>query len=286
MNIWKTIGATLRNAAFYEEARDHTTGRVVKYYAKLSIILGLVVAIYGVVVVSPNAIKGMNKFGNEVVSSYPADLTVTISRGQVSTNASSEPVILPFPSYLREEMIRESKGEQTKIPANLAVIDTRSTSTISFDEFKSLDTSLFVGKTYMISLDEGGSITYGDLSKAPNFTLNKAFLDKILSITKFFWILIPIMMFFAIFVGTFITLLYLLLLSLITMLIARLTGRKFTYAESYRITVYASTWPNILLLLATPFLTGVPFLFSLLTLIISVINLPPKNMSIVSASQA
>ena len=275
MNIFKTIWATLYNRGFYEQAKSHTLGRVIGYYAKLSLLLGLAAAIFALAVMSPKLSQGMKEMGNSVLAAYPDDLAITVTKGQVTTNAPAEPVVIPMPSPFKEEKMRApgSKG----LPQNLVVIDTSRAEAIGFDEFKQYDTAIFIGKDYVISHDKNNSIAYRDLSEVPDFTVNESLLQKIIGYTGLVWIILPIMFFVGVFLGTFLTLIYILLLALITWLASYILGQRLTYGESYKITTYASTWPSILVLVLAAFSPRVPFLFTLLTLISVIVNIPAKG---------
>lgn len=275
MNFWQTIKDSAYNPGFYRGARDHALGKVIGYYAKLSLVLGLAALVFTAITVSPKVAKGVREAGDNTLSIYPSDLVVQINKGVVSTNASTtEPVVIPTPEFLTREM--SDKGAR-QFPANIVTIDTRSTTTISFEEFKDMNTLVFVGRTYIISHDDHGAIAYRDLSKAPDATVNRALIEKILGFASVLWIILPIMLFVGVFVGSFITLIYIALLTLVTLLISRITGRKFSYSQSFKVTAYAATWPAIVLLALAPLAMNVPFLFSLLTLIVVLLNLPPKE---------
>jgi len=273
MNIFKTIAASVYNPEFYKEARGHSVGRVVGYWAKLSLLLGLVAFLYALVVISPIVSKGVAEAKSRVYTVYPPELVVKITKGVVTTNAASEPVTIPLPISAEER--KDMEGES--IPTNLAVIDTQAEGTLSFDAFKQMDTVFFIGKNYVINHDDKSAIQYHNLSESPDFTFDKALIDNVLYYGSFASIVIPIGLFFGIFVSTFSTLVYLFLLALVLMLLARLMGRHFTYGESYKTAAYASTAPTILLLVILPFAPHVTFLFSLLTLIVAIVNFPPKT---------
>ncbi len=274
MNIFKTIARTFNDKAFYVEARNYPIGKVIGYYAKLSLLLGALAFIFGLVTVSPAIKDGVETAKAQVFTVYPPDLVLTVSKGVVSTNSSFEPVFIEMPAAWKADLTKVKEGREID---NIAIIDTNIPRAITIDEFKALKTAVFIGKDYMITSKNNDSVSYQSLSNIPELKIDKALIEKVLGFASFLWIALPILFFIGTFIGTFFSLVILLLVALIFLALAHIMKRNISYKESYKSVVYASTWPAILLLLLSSFGFRVSFIFSLLTLLVAVYNLPPQT---------
>ncbi|MFA6050445.1 MAG: DUF1189 family protein [Candidatus Paceibacterota bacterium] len=276
MNIFKTIVATFYNPSFYEEAKHHSVKKVIGYYAKFSLLLALLAFIFAFAVISP-VVKGtVAMVKNDLLGSYPQDLVLTVSKGTLSTNAPVEPVVIPLPAKWRE------RGPKSKpAPMNLAVINTKTENQVSFDEFKNMSTAIFFGKDYMINLEGNDAVSMRTLNDIPDVVVDRPLLEKIFGYASLLWIVAPFFVAIGVFVVTFMNLVYCLLFALLVMLVAYAIKHKLGYKESWKVAVYASTWPAIVLLVVSPLGSGINFLFTLLTLLVAIINLPAKSSSVV-----
>jgi len=263
MNFFQKIVKSIYSPSFYAQILQKSLGSALGYFFLLCLLLSVVQSLavfFGATVnhLQQNIERGIVN----TINSYPSDLIITIHNGALSTNVA-EPYMIPFP------------GGPNEGYKNLFVIDTKSP--FSSTQLRAYETLAWVSKDTIFVAGENGQTRTIDLSKVSDFTLDKqaviAFADKLNPWIKF---VTPIFM-VLIFIGTYILnalrLIYLFFLALLIMLITKLTKRALTYGESYRVGLFAMTTAFLVDLIA-PFthLVFVPFLFTLTTLAVVVIN--------------
>ncbi|MES2087634.1 MAG: DUF1189 family protein [Patescibacteria group bacterium] len=263
MNFLTKIKNSIYNPEFYSHLRGAGISSSFKYFINLCVVLSIILAFsLGIEFSSIFTKERLEK----VIDFYPAELAIQIKGGVVSTNVSEPYIVKAI-----------TKNPSSK---NLLVIDTKSD--FSIDTFKSFDTPLLIGKNFAVTSKREGQFEFTDLSKIPDFSLDRAKLlhwsDKIvshhwlISLGIFFSLLVSFLIFF------FANLLWLLIVALIIFGLARLKKVAMTYKEAYQISLHAVTLTLLLTMLSILFVLPSPFTFSgsLVTIIIAFINL--KNL--------
>jgi hypothetical protein len=275
MKIFKTIKSTVYDREFYQNIKSQKLSGSFKYYAKLSLLLSTIGFVLSAIFFIPLAYGAINLFKSEFIKMYPVGLEVSTQNGVISTNlaTSSEPLLIALPqTFLDANLKKQDDSNQFKDIKNLVVLDTKSTTTPTIESFKAFNTIALVTNKYFVTYDKNHSISFTDVSKYPDFTLNQNLIDKVFSYAKYLPIAIPFVIFIFVFFGTFLELIYLIILAFVFFIISKIIKNKFTFAESYKVSVYASTLP-VILSVATLFIPfKVPFLFTLLVLLIAVVN--------------
>lgn len=265
MKIFKTIKSSVWSPAFYGEVEKKSLKEVFGYYAKLSLLLGLCLAIASIFLVFP-AISSVKDFHDKALASYPAGLEISVIKGIATTNSSSSPLIIPFKSL-------SFSADNANAYENLLVIDTRATSTPTIESFKSQKTFALLSDKYLVAFDKDNSVIFYDLSKFPDFVMNQGVLQKFLGLLDYLPFFLPLLFFIMGFFLSFFSLVAVIISSLFFMLIERIVRHKISFSSAFKICAYASTFP--LILNAILFFAGIPIplIFSLLTLIIALANI-------------
>ncbi len=264
MNFINDIKSSLYNPRFYASLRERSLASSFKYFFSLVAILVFVIAFAWGSELSPlfsreNLMK--------LVAYYPAELSIAIKAGVISTNVT-EPYIIKT----GEEFSKMKNGHP-----NMVVIDT--TSVFSRELFKQYDTSVWVGKDFVASSKNQDQLELSDVSRAPDFSLNRSRLLHWVDIINHYHLLLSLGLFAALFFSFYgfftFQLLWLFLMAFLVLLVAKLYKHRLSYKNSYQIALHAATVPFILTALSI--VSGIrvpfPFFYTLLALLIVLVNL-------------
>lgn len=268
MNFFRKIANSIYGEEFYLGVKNESKWSVFGYYFGLSAILSVAIAF---VLGAQTSIFFSGENLKKFISFYPSELEVKIKSGSISTN-------VPEPYSIRETS-RTSSGQKY---TNLLVIDTKSDFSIS--KFKDYDTMFLLGKNYLVASRSGGKFEVNDLSKVPDFTLNQQKLYSWISVVDDNHLWISIALFFLFFIGIMLSfsmwLVSVLILALLVKWLLKSKGLIYTYKESFKVSIYATTLP---LLIYTLFMiVGIdfsfPFFYTIISLIVVFVNF--KNVSV------
>lgn len=266
MNFFSLIKKSIYEPEFYAQISKSSTGKAIGYFSLLILLITLLQTVVPGWLLTTTAEKGVRQFVNNALNEYPADLRVRITNGVVSTNVT-EPYIIPLDN---------SAPEDNPEIKNLIVIDT--TTPFSASQFNNYQTIAWLTKDSIFVRDNNGQFRTIDLSKVSHFVLDKAVLVKLVQkIDPWFKFIAPVGIFFiilGIYIGCLFRLVYAFFLALCIFFLTKLMKKSQTYGNSYRIALYAMTlglfvetilgWTNI---------SGFPFMFTLIALVIVFINL-------------
>lgn len=193
---------------------------------------------------------------------YPKDLVVTVKDGEVSTNVK-EPYVIDLPFALPVD------GDNN--PEHLLVIDTKATA----ERFTAYKSVVVVGKNTVYYRDDKGYKFYPLTDMKGTTVINKTLYDewagKVLPYLNY----VPQIVYGAGTVGLLLLpfvgatgrmveyLLALLVLTIFSLVIAKLLKKKLTYPILYRLGMHAITVPVLVTYFFQFFGISVPFLFPL-----------------------
>lgn len=239
MNIFKQIKNSIYNPIYYKNiVLNETLKDSLKYLAKVS----LVAALAGVILFSftlPVFYKTVKMLVDTEVANYPEDLVINIKGGVVSTNKPE-----PFAIKLSQPS-KDLNKSNTGVPENVLVIDT--TKSFNVDSFASYSTlALLTNNSIIISKDNIGNLQVISLSKSKDTQITKSYLSsiesKLFKYLPLIFVTIIVFVFVALFIGYFaVTLLLLIVYAFLIWLIMKLKGLNFTYKDSYKVGIHAST---------------------------------------------
>lgn len=272
MSFFRNIKQAVYSPAFYKRIPDQTLGQALKYFFLLILILtvfNLIPLFYSLFITIPQEVKN---FITQSSNYYPQELEVKIEKGTVSTNVT-EPYLIPLP---------ESEEATVDSLNNLLVIDTKTPySATQFDQYKTV-AWLTKDTLFVQGSESRPDIRAVQLSQIKDLKVNKDVINSLISnVLPWVNILGPILIilvFFGLFIGLTLTLIYLLILALLVLFLSKIFKWGLTYGESYKILLFASTLGlliNLLFNLTSPFTDfhGFPFMFTLITLAVITINL-------------
>lgn len=282
MNFFKTFAETLHSHSFYHSIHHKTLKTSFGYFAKIALMLGAFGAVVSAIFIAPIFTSIIEDIKTEVLSFYPETLEIKIEKGVATTNAKSEPLFFPFkPSW--KKVILSSGGEHTEKNdgiQNVFVLNTKTEVPATPETFKNMDTFALLTHNFFVHYDKNYAVVFEDLSKTPDVIVNHETFVELFALAHFIPFALPFLYFFVIFVSTFTFLFYLLISSLLFFFIQKFLKKDFSFKESYKICIYASSAPAVLSLLF--FFSGMPIpiiqhLFVLLTALIAVINTKPHK---------
>jgi hypothetical protein len=274
MGLIKTLRKSIYSPEFYKALFSAPFSFSLKYFFSLA----LAFAVAMTLIIAPTVIPGFISFLKGVSASldgFPPDAVVTIQNGTASTNVTST-IILGA-----TEAVRVLFDTGSGAPHNLLVIDT--SSTFSEDLFKSYDTMFLLTRGSIIS-EYGGVIRIGPVGAyLKDAKIDKTKVEEIAGNIRARLSWIPAGIVFGVFFAMFLMfagiLFYLLSITLLVWLIARIRNIRTGYGKSYQIALHASSLGLLFLPFKLLLLWFLPIsYFMILTIIVVIevfINLQP-----------
>ncbi len=264
MELFQIIKKSLGSKDFYGEVIQGSTKKAFLYYIKFSFLLIVLSLISTAIFKAPEATSFAKKIAEELRGSFPKGLVITFKDGQASVN-QPEPIIIPLTEGMKKSLTEtESQSIQS-----LVVIDTKNP--VIPELFMSHKTLMLLSKDFIAHYDNRGGIVLKATKSFPDFVIDEEKLWYLLSYVKF----LPVVLVLLFGIGTFFGLLFNLFVGLfiafIFWLSTKLFGQRLSYAESYRVSIYAMTLPTIIEIVLFGGFTPVPFLFSLIAILIAIL---------------
>lgn len=276
MNFLHDTKSSLYNPHFYASLRERTLGSSLKYFFFLVSILAFVIAFAWGSQLAP-LFSGENL--KKLVNYYPAELTLTIKGGAISTNVTE-----PYFIKADGELFKENSSQKNS-HANIVVIDTKNV--FSRELFKQYDAGVWIGKDFIVAAKNQARVEPSDVSRVPDFFLDQAKLLRWVDIIdSYHWALslgLFVILFFS-FYGFFVLqLIWLFLIALLIMLFGKLYKITLSYKNSYQIALHAATVPFVLIALSIVSGINAPFLFFYSSVIIVIVLVNLKKVDAVSS---
>lgn len=279
MKLWTWVKDQVYRPAFFVE-QSFTLKQGLKFYAGL---IGVLV-IAQIVIALPGTVRFVHEILSErwdhevanVTVLFPEELELTVKQGVVSTNVS-EPYTIPIPI--------EWRTTEADMPENLLVIDT--TRTISTSDFTRHDTWFILGeqsagfynaekseyRIYDLTRLLGRETFTVDESTYSNFVAQASHYLKLTILIGL--CLMPIILYGWYFVGY---LVYLILGAVVVLLVARYREYTLSYGRAYLTGLFLLPLPlGYHLLLSLFGVMGMPFAFTLVLTIATLVNFPKKS---------
>ncbi len=265
-SFFTTIPKAIYSTDFYKEIPLKPMKKILGYFFLLIL---LIVVIQTAVLAVPILTQTENQLKtwlNTTINYYPTDLVVTIQKGRVSTNAT-EPYFIPFPP--------QNASASTDQFNNLVVIDTKTPFTITqFNEYK---TVAWMAQDSIFYYDRQQGVKTMDLSKIDYFKVDKSFIqiltDKIGPWLKFAGPGLVVLILIGLFLANTLRLIQLLIIAFLVWLLLKVMKKGVKYWDAYKISLYAITLGLVVELTLSLFHLGAfPFMFTLLTLVVVIVN--------------
>lgn len=275
MKFFQMVKDSVYNPGFYQDLKNQKFSDSVKYFAKFALIVSVVVALFPIVIgigLLTWQSQRVADVRQQIVQTFPSELTLSIKNGEISTNVD-EPYSIAIPDGIKNTVSQK----QASYPLdNLLVINTHKQ--IETSDFQNYKTLAVLGKNEFGVLDPGrGKVEIQNLDRfAFNYTLDRSGFEslvntiwKLAKILGFMLlILLPFIIFFGIFIGY---MMYLLFGALVIWLAADLGKRSLSYKESYQAGLHLITLPIIGEFLL-PFIFHIFFVFTLTLFILAYMN--------------
>lgn len=269
MGFARKVLATFYNPSFYKkEIADTTLGSSIKTLVVLEGLMSILVLGVLFFALAPWRAPA---FLNTVQSMYPRDLVITLAHGEVSIN-QPEPYVVPNPFAQGSDMPRNAVVFDTKTPFAPKDIDMHST-------------FVLVKKDFFVTTDANGPRInqFADSQKEGTTTIDRAEVDAFFArvhpyVLPVVWMGgIIVIAFGSVLVTGFLTigyLLYALILALFVWVIGSIREVHLTYAQAYKVSLYAMI--PVILLSGIMLLLQIPrplFFFTFMTLFIAFVNI-------------
>ena len=265
MHFFETVKESLYSPSLYSSLPKRSLGASVKYFFLLSLLCAAILLLID----GNKIVKGVVIFRDVVitklVSAYPEDLEITVKNGTITSNKQAE-FQMPFPAG---ENVTE-KPERT----NVVVIDTNEKFTL--EKWEKADTYVWVGNDLVAWVDNKG-FKMAPASQLPEGALNRALIDTYYKMLLPFLAWLPAaalvgvgVVFFFNFILHFF---WAFVLAVLVLIIAHNLKKKFSYGDAYKTTLHAMTIGFLLSILEQFGVPHVPFVFSVLTLVVAYASL-------------
>lgn len=269
MKAMRTFLYVLRRSftdpSYYKELTKTPFSFSLKFFLAFFFLYALVAT----TIIAKNIIPPLDTFTKAMLGGvdrlYPPELVITIRKGEVTTNVS-EPYVVPL------SVLKSLFGDELPDnPKNLLVIDTKGT----VDSFADYKTVALLTKRTLIARGEDSNWRVYPLSNVSDITIDQTLVRGLSEKVKPFLSMVIPLVILAIFAGISIsvpvvTLLYILLIALIVMAIARLLKKTFTYKKGYQLGMHFVLLPTTAVDTLTYFGVTIPIPFFHLILVILV----------------
>jgi hypothetical protein len=278
--FFENIKKSIYSPAYYKELINKPFSFTFKYYLLFSLCLALIVTIPISIRSIPKIKSGINLAISTIVEKYPDELEIKIKDGKASTNVE-EPYFVKTPKEISDSI---EDGQKSKFE-NFLVIDTKSGADLNkFSEYKTV--ALLTDKNLVYF--DNGKITAQPLDKVGEMTINKSevksFINKFNPYLNIFVSFFPALIFLMLLVWLFFLYIYLFFGGLLVFITAKIAKVDVGYWKAYQMGVHLMTLPIIVTTLINLIPNfQIPFLFTILLVLGSFINLKPikKDLNII-----
>ncbi|MEI8103439.1 MAG: DUF1189 family protein [Candidatus Moraniibacteriota bacterium] len=271
--FFQTVRKSIYDPEWYGEVPERPLSKGIKYLLSLTVFVVLAQAVVMTLIAVPflsTIHSNVKAFHQQLIASFPDELVITQTNGEVHTNMT-EPYAIPLPESWKENF--SSKDQSNKLPGNLVVFETNKS--IERQDFFDTDALVLIGKNEIgiYNADQekveirsfGGKFTDGVLLDKTTYetSVNKVWgwLKIVLPIVLI--VLVPLMM-GVVFIGK---LVYLLFGALVVWLGAKMVDKKLTYKQAFKASLYLITLPMLL-----GIALDIPFLTTVLLLVLAILN--------------
>lgn len=218
--------------------------------------------------------KTLVEKGNRLAEYYPQELEILIKDGKVSTN-TGEPYFIELPKEAKSEIDSE------KVLENILVIDTKNK--FSLEEFNNYKTVALLTADSFVYENQQDGVVIKQLKDIKDFKLNSSIVNGCVNKIKPYFILLYPLVALAILLGVFMVLatklIYLFFGGLVLWILFKVMNAKIGYKKSYQLGLHLLTLPVIFesIMMVIPFEIPIPFLFTILLIILALINIKKES---------
>ncbi|MEK7212101.1 MAG: DUF1189 family protein [Patescibacteria group bacterium] len=286
MQLIQIFKQSVYSPDFYRELKDKPLKFSIKYFYLLAVVLSVIWALILTFTIVPIVNVFITQLGPMARDFYPAELVITVQNGQASANVS-QPYLIKMPVTEGVKV----PGTDEKQVENILAIDTVSPFDPKLiDEYKA---AALLTKDYLVMRDDN-VLKVQKLADFPNLTIDQdrfsTVVEQVQSIfnrfAPVFTVVVSLLIFLGMLVAASYKLLYLLLLALLIMLIGKIKKLDVNYKYAYRIGIHAMSLGLVLSPVLFLLHAVIPYLFTILLLVMAWANLKPAEQSLPLTSTA
>jgi len=238
-NLFLQIKNSLSKSHIYKDPENQKAGPALKYIAVLVIVVAVIQTVLLSIFFIP-ALYKFKEFALEAVAKYPADLVLTLKGGELSMNRPN-PYLVP----IKED---EKKIFDKNRYENIVVIDTDKS--LDFMAYESYKTAILITKNGFIVEKENGGIEAQTFKKFPDYVLSKTSIDEIVNkfdnfistLPTILIVLMVILTWILISIGSYISALFLSLLgTLVVLVTTKIKGYSLSFSNLFALSLYGYT---------------------------------------------
>ncbi len=277
--LLNVVYASVYSPAFYKALLLKPLSWSIKYFFSFTLVL----AVISTAVAGWQAVPAVNSFLNNlaptILKYYPENLEIVIKDGEASSNVP-EPYVIQLPPELISSW--NKAANPNPVPENLLVINTE-TRLVDWKEFQNYKALALLSKDAIVFMDRNGGVRIQPLTAVPNTTINKkeiaSMLDGVKPFAKFAAPILVLIIFIGVYSVLSFKLIYLFAAALLIWLIAtKFKKLDVGYKKAYQVGLHAMTAALLFEMFLRIFLgVRVPFLFTIITLVVAWFNLSFKE---------
>jgi hypothetical protein len=286
MDFQKTVRASVYGPEYYASLAGKPLSYSIKYFFALIAWVAVVAAVIMLFSIVPAVHSFLANASQKVIGYYPDGLQVAITNGKVSANVP-QPYFLKLPAEFQTSASQAYDASSS--PENLLVVDAKDPFTMG--EFQN-DRTLFLltGDSIVYAKDrQSQSLVVQSLGSISSLDITKgsvaSFIQKAEPYFRLIEWAVAILVPVVIFLAFALRLLYLFIIALLIWILARMSKMNIGYGQAYRWGLHLVTLPLLVttaLWLVVPG-ASIPFLFTVLTLIMAAVNLKGSSSPRVAA---
>lgn len=239
MTLLQALKQNFTSISHYEETIQKPISFSFRVFLLFFIIFGIISSIIFSIKSIPLAKNSTEIFLQKISSIYPQSLEINIKDGVVSTNMSESYFL---PSDVLKDIFSEDIAQTISMgKTNLVTIDTKA----KIEDFNNYDSLFLLTRSHISYLNQNGAIQSTSLDSIKNFYINKQKIEKD-AIESARWVSLKIitpLIFTLAFIYFSILMpigkiLYLIIFSLMGIILARITGIKLSYKQSYQMNMH------------------------------------------------
>jgi hypothetical protein len=291
LGFFKSLPASVYSPAFYAGISKRSFWKGFWYMVGCTFLFLLLAALTYVIIPYTTHREQIDATIEKFTHVYPEELEIIIQDGQVTTNVE-EPYFVSFQELFAEWEWAQNNPEVFEDVQNLIVIDT--VTPYSTTQFLDYQTVAWLGLDALYVKDDNG-IEAIPLADAKDVYINKEMadsaVDTIVTQAKAMLPFFAIFTFVAFLIGLVIfRMIYLMIFAVLMLICTSIMGVPNRFEDNYKIGFYAVTLPTFVSLFM-PLVSGylpirIPFLFTLLALIVACVNLDrARRMNLLSAAK-
>lgn len=302
MRLLRTFGRTfvksISDFSYYSDILKSRFSFSLKYLLFLVFLVSLVPTLtvgYQMAMVLPKVPNFVSEAQRVLDNLYPKELILTIDNGKIKTNVK-EPYYIDFEALTAFNTELDSRNKPTAT-GHLITIDTKATVT----DYPKYNTAILIGSDFVVTPDDRSStrdlggyqvFPLSEANMTEKVVIDKKVYDEMVVVIKPYFAYIPGLLYaviaFTVLLGPVLLavftlawkLFYLLIMSLVLLVVAKLMKKDLEYAEIYRFGMHGLTLPIVISVILGLMGYPIPFVYTGVFLVFMILVLSKVGASI------